>query len=82
MRKLMKGLDRLAQWHGGTLRCFASLRPMTIEYNAKNDFSRGVLATIAEVVVLASQIPEGRQALRDLGFQPVPEGFEWTEEET
>ena len=70
MHELMKTLQGLAINHGASLTCAASFRPMSIEMSAKSEFSRGVLASIAEVYVLAAQTSEGRQAILDLGFEP------------
>ena len=76
MQKLLKHMEAIANQHGATLKHPGLLRAMSIERHAKNDFSRGVLATLAEFHVLASQCPEARQALLDLGFEPVLEGVE------
>lgn len=71
MRKLIEHLEAVARLHGATLKCSASLRPLMIEHVAKNDFSRGVLSTVVEVYRLASQTLDGRQAIGDLGFEPL-----------
>lgn len=77
MRALVKHLQAVALSHGSTLACPASLRPMHIDLHAKHgDYSRGVLATVVEVYSLVGQTPEGRQAIRDLGFQPLFERVE------
>lgn len=76
-RQLLLHMEAMANQHGATLKHASTLRPMSIEHNAKQgDFSRGVLATLAEFHALASQCPDGRQALLDLGFEPVLEHVE------
>lgn len=75
IRSLLEHLDRVAMHHGASLTVGGTLLPMSVELNAKHgDFSRGVLATIADLVALIGQTPEGRQALLDLGFEPILEG--------
>lgn len=76
MRKILEHMEAMANQHGASLKYPSTLRAMSIEASAKNDFSRGVLATLAEVSVLASQCPEARQSILDLGFQPVLENVE------
>lgn len=77
MRALLKHLQAVALHHGSTLTCRATLRPMNIDLFAKHgDYSRGVLATVVEVYSLVGQTPEGWQAIRDLGFQPLFERVE------
>lgn len=67
--QLLKLLQGIAMSHGATLTCAKTLLPLNIERNAKQgDFSRGVLATVAEVYALILSVHEGRQAARDLGF--------------
>lgn len=73
---LLQHMQAVATMHGATLTHPQTLRPMSIEGKAKSDFSRGVLATVAEVHFLASQSAEGRQALIDLGFEPVAQSVE------
>jgi hypothetical protein len=63
--------------HGASLTVGATLLPMSVQLNAKHgEFSRGVLAAIADLVTLIGQSPEGRQAILDLGFQPILEHVE------
>lgn len=77
MRVLLERLQAIALLHGAHLQHPSSLRALSIERNArKGDFSRGVLAAVAEVYLVACQSPEGRQAVRDLGFQPILEKVE------
>ena len=76
MKTLIERLSVLALWHGATLQHPSTFHPMAIEHNAQSDFSRGVLATIYEIYDLASQTPDGRQAICDLGFQPLPQNVE------
>lgn len=72
MHCLVKHLQAIVRQHGSTLTCPATLRPMHIDLFAKHgDYSRGALATVAEVYWLIGQTAEGRQAIRDLGFQPL-----------
>lgn len=76
IRTLLLHMQAIAEMHGATLTIPHTLLPMVIESNAKSDFSRGVLATVAEVYWLACQSAEGRQALIDLGFEPVAQHVE------
>jgi hypothetical protein len=77
MRQLLEHLQAIALRHGASLTHSQTLHPMSIESNAKSgDFSRGVLATVVEVYWLAGQAAEGRQAILDLGFQPLFERVE------
>ena len=72
MRKLLEHLQAISLEHGASLTCGASLRPLMIERCAtRGEYSRGVLSTIAEVYFLLGDTPEGRQAIADLGFQPL-----------
>lgn len=77
MQKLLKHLQATALMHGSTLTHSSTLRPMHIDLHAKRgEYSRGALATVVEVYSLIGQTPEGRQAMRDLGFQPLFERVE------
>lgn len=77
MRELLEHLQAMAVLHGATLTQRGTLLPMSIEAHAvRGDLSRGVLATVAEVYSLACKSPEGRQAARDLGFEPLLERVE------
>lgn len=76
MKKLIEHLEAMSLTHGATLKHPSTFHPMAIEHNAQSDFSRGVLATIYEIYDLASQTPDGRQAICDLGFQPLPQNVE------
>ena len=50
------------------------LSPMSIQLNAKDEFSRGVLSCVAEIAALLASTDEGRKALGDRfyegGYQP------------
>ncbi len=75
--QLLKLLQGIAMSHGATLTCAKTLLPLNIERNAKQgDFSRGVLATVTEVYAQVLSTADGRQAARDLGFQPLFEHIE------
>lgn len=50
--------------------------PISVRLNCKSEFSLGVMAALAEVYRLASQTPDGRQAILDFGLQPF---FEYVE---
>lgn len=76
IHKILEHMQAIAMMHNATLTRPDTLRPMMIEGRAKGDFSRGVLATVAEVHWLACQSAEGRQALIDLGFEPVAQHVE------
>ncbi len=77
MRRLLEHLQATALLHGSTLTHSATLRPMHIDCHAKRgDYSRGVLAMVVEIYWLIGQTAEGRQAMRDLGFQPLFERVE------
>jgi len=76
MQVLIEHLEAMARIHGATLKHLSTLRPMSVERYSKNDFSKGVLATIVEVYALACNIPEGRQAVRDLGLEPFLQDIE------
>lgn len=72
MRRLLEHLQTTALLHGSTLTHSATLRPMHIDCHAKRgDYSRGVLAMVVEIYWRIGQTAEGRQAILDLGFQPV-----------
>lgn len=77
MRKLLEHLQALSLQHGASLTHPSTLLAMSIESRAKHgDFSRGVLATVAEVYRVVSETPDGRQAIQDLGFEPFLQGVE------
>lgn len=52
------------------------LMPISVRLNCNSDFGLGVLATVIEVYRLASQTPDGRQAILDFGLKPF---FEYVE---
>lgn len=60
--------------HGIFITMRAGSRPMALA--GLPDYERGVAALALELVALARQSPEGRQALLNLGFEPVPEDVE------
>lgn len=67
--QLLKLLQGIAMSHGATLTCAKTLLPLNIERNAKQgDFSRGVLATVAEIYTQVISTGDGWHAARDLGF--------------
>lgn len=74
---LVRHLHAIALEHGATLTYRNTLLPLSIASAAKQgDFSRGVLSTVAELHALMSESAQGRQALRDLGFEPAHEHIE------
>lgn len=74
--QLPKMLQRIAVAHGATLQSRESLMPLALECNAKTPFDRGVLACVVHVYALACQVPECRQAISDLGFEPFLQDIE------
>lgn len=63
--------------HGVVIRGAGSLTPLQIESAAKgSDFSRGVLACVAQVVYLLDQAPDGGQPAPDLFLEPVLQDVE------
>mgnify|MGYP006268703569 CR=1 FL=1 len=68
---LLKTLEAVSIKHGATLKRPDSFLPLNMWINAESEFSRGVLAGIAHVYYELSQSTEGRQAIFNLGFQPL-----------
>ena len=52
------------------------LLPATIQRCAASEFERGVLACVAEIYWLILRSPECREAIRNLGLEPVSEDVE------
>lgn len=78
MRELIELLEGIALTHGASLVFGEGLfcHPLQLQRCAKTEFSHGVLATVAEIYLSASRTPEGRKAICDLGFQPLPQDIE------
>lgn len=73
----LESLERIAGAHGGTLKRQAMCWPLNIEAIAKNDFRRGVLASVVQLYCSACRdLPEVRKAALDLGFEPFLEQVE------
>lgn len=76
VRIVAVALQQVAIRHCADLRRPTSLLPITVDINGASDFSRGALACVLHVLHSLSQSPEGRQAVLDLGFQPLFEQVE------
>ena len=67
----------IALRHNVILRDRDSLSPLQIEQASKGDpFARGVLACVAQIVLLLDKSLDGGQPLSDLFLQPVREDVE------
>lgn len=67
----------IALRHGVILRDLGSLSPLEIESAAAGDqFARGVLACVAQIVLLLGKSLDGGQTLPDLFLEPVREDVE------
>ncbi len=77
MVELLKLMQQIALLHGASLTHPGTMTPLSIDRNAKGgDYSKGVLAALAEIHYLISNTPDGRKSLLDLGFQPFLENVE------
>lgn len=76
LRLVVEALQQVAIRHHADLRRPTSLLPLNVEINCASDFSRGALACVVHVLHSLSQSPEGRQAILDLGLQPLFEKVE------
>ena len=70
MNKLVEWLGQIAKAHGIPMSSHALLLPCELQINTRDEYHRGVLSCVAQLYVLVSQTPEGRQARLALGFEP------------
>ena len=68
---VINSIASIAANHGATLKTPESLLPLNVDRYAKSDFSRGVLTCVLHVLFALSQTAQGRQAILDLGYQPL-----------
>ncbi len=71
LKKLLETMQRVAVRHDADLHKAVSLLPLEVELHSPNEYRRGVLACLSYLYVLICDTPEGRQAVLDLGLQPL-----------
>lgn len=72
----LNALQQTARSYGADLKKPQSLLPINMDLNAKTEFARGVLACAAYVYASLSDSTQGRQAIRNLGFEPLLQNIE------
>ena len=62
--------------NGGGLGNLRGLLPLNVNLNSNNEFEKGALAAVLHIYFEISQSDEGRQAIKNLGFEPLFENIE------
>ena len=62
--------------NGGGLKNSRGLLPFNVNLNTENEFNKGALAAVMHIYFVICQSDEGRQAIQNLGFEPLFENIE------